>query len=98
MPVGGPDTTVFVPEDIIAPNETVPVALPLLTAEDFGIPRQNCFTPTDIAEYFLCSPRTIARLIEDGFLRGIRIRGEYKIPWREVCDFIARQQQGSGFE
>jgi hypothetical protein len=32
------------------------------------------------------------KLIEDGDLRALRVRGEYKIPYREVTHFFMRQQ------
>lgn len=65
----------------------------LLTPDDFGIPHRRCFTPPELAPYLMVSADTIIRLIQDGELRALPLRGgTYKIPWIEICHFFMRQQ------
>ena len=80
----------------VCPDDEIPepvgVAVPL-TPDDFQIPRRRCFTPRELAPYLMISSDTVIRMIEDGMLRAVRIRGAYKIPWVEIVSFFARQQR-----
>lgn len=89
MPARG--DTVLPSENTSTPDVPVPAHV-LLTPADFGIPARKVYTPQQFATYFNKSARTIIREIEDGRLRAMRIRGEYVIPWREVCEYFMRQQ------
>ena len=64
----------------------------LLTPEDFGIPHRRCFTPSELAPYFVVSSRTIVRLIEEGSMRAVPVGRDYKIPWIEIANWLMRQQ------
>lgn len=91
MPVCG--TLVQPSEDTNTPPTPVPAHV-FLTPDDFGIPKRRCFTPTELAPYFMTCPKTIMRMVEDGILRALPLRdgGEVKIPYIEVVHFFMRQQ------
>lgn len=89
MPVRG--TVVLPSEDTSTPDVPVP-AHALLTPDWFDIPQRKCFTPSELAPYFMTCPRTIIRMIEDGVLRAVKVGGVYKIPYREVAHFFMRAQ------
>lgn len=64
-----------------------------LTPDDFGIPSRKCFTPRELAPYFMTDTRTITRMIEEGLMRAVDLgHGRYKIPYIEIVHFFLRQQ------
>jgi hypothetical protein len=62
----------------------------------------RCFTPTELAHYFMTDAKSIARLIEEGWLEAFPFRithpknGDdrvtWKIPYRAVVEYFARMQ------
>lgn len=90
MPSRG--TLVLPSEDTHTPATPVAADV-LLTPQDFDIPkRKRPFTPTELAPHFGVCAKTIERMIDDGSLRGLRVRGVYKIPYRELEYYFMRQQ------
>lgn len=99
MPVRG--NTVLPSKD----TNTPPVpesAHVLLTPDSFDIPQRRCFTPSELAHYFMTDAASIIRLIEDGSLGALPFRitfdrhGQrrvtWKIPYRAVAEYFARMQ------
>lgn len=89
-------------------TNTPPVPLDesiLLTPDWFDIPKRRCFTPSELARYFLTDAKTITRLIEEGVLRAFPFRisefedGErrvmYKIPYRAIVEYFERMQNSA---
>jgi hypothetical protein len=69
-----------------------------LTPAWFGIPPRPTFTPKELAFYFSADADgasgvdTIIRLIQDGALPAVKLRGHYVIPWFSICYFLLKQQ------
>jgi excisionase family DNA binding protein len=89
MPTRG--TIVLPSEDTNTPDVPVPAHV-LLTPDWFDIPKRRCFTPSELAPYFMTCPRTITRMIEDGSLRAVKVGAVWKIPYREIVHFFLRMQ------
>ena len=67
--------------------------LPPLTPDDFDIPRQESFTPYELARRFGVSERTISRLIAEGAIAATGTGRHASITHAEVVAWFERQQR-----
>jgi excisionase family DNA binding protein len=70
----------------------VPIETAPLTLDDFGIPRQRCFTPMELGRFLRKSAKTVQRMIRDGKLRAIYFGDGYVIPYSEVLRYFQSVQ------
>jgi excisionase family DNA binding protein len=64
----------------------------VLTPQMFGFEdRREPYTPKEIAAHLYTSSDTVIRMIEEGIIVGLRLRGStYRIPYIAIAHYFAR--------
>ena len=51
------------------------------------LPEKTNFRMDEVAEYFSVSPTTIRREIEEGHIKAVKIRGQWRIPRTAILEY-----------
>jgi putative molybdopterin biosynthesis protein len=57
---------------------------------------ETWYTPDQVAERLQVSAFTVRRLLRDGDLRGVRIRGQWRIGEKDIEAFIEKHRRHEG--
>ena len=51
------------------------------------------FTVKEVAKMFKCDPQTIRRYINEGLLKAVRLKGEYRISREDIDAFLEKGRE-----